>query len=49
VDRAFAGEVEAMLAADFARSRAVDLAEYRHAPFLRRLAMHLVWLLEPVL
>lgn len=49
VDRAFAQDVAAMLAADFAQSREVDLSEYRDAPLRRRVLMHVARLFDPVL
>lgn len=49
VDQGFAAEVAAMLSADFARARAVDEREYREAPFLRRVAMHVARLFDPLL
>jgi cardiolipin synthase A/B len=49
VDRAFAAEVETMLEADFARSHQVDEHEYTDAPYLRRVAMHVARLFDPLL
>jgi len=49
VDRAFAGEVEAMLDADFALAYEVDANEYRHSPAWRRIAMHVARLFAPIL
>ena len=49
VDRAFAAEVAAMLEADFSRSLAVDEREYLGAPYLRRVAMHVARLFDPLL
>jgi cardiolipin synthase len=49
VDRTFAAEVEAMLEADFARSLPVDEHEYTDAPYLRRVAMHVARLFDPLL
>ncbi len=49
VDRAFAAEVAAMLEADFSRSLAVDEHEYLGAPYLRRVAMHVARLFDPLL
>ncbi|HEY8683213.1 MAG TPA: phospholipase D-like domain-containing protein, partial [Rhodanobacter sp.] len=49
VDRGFAGEVETMLSADFARALAVDEREYFDAPYLRRVAMHVARLFDPIL
>ncbi len=47
-DKTFAGQVEAMLKEDFARSRRVDLAEYRKRPWWFRAAVRLARLLSPV-
>ncbi|TPG48526.1 cardiolipin synthase [Rhodanobacter glycinis] len=49
VDRAFAADVAAMLTADFSHARAVDEREYRDAPYLRRVAMHVARLFDPLL
>jgi cardiolipin synthase len=49
VDRAFAAEVGAMLEADFARARPVQESEYDNAPYLRRVAMHVARLFDPLL
>ena len=49
VNRAFAGEVETMLRNDFARAIEITTADYEHAPWLRRLAMHVARLCDPVL
>lgn len=49
VDRNFASEVEAMLRNDFAHAIEIDTTEYEHAPWLRRLAMHVARLFDPVL
>ncbi|WP_179405255.1 cardiolipin synthase [Burkholderia guangdongensis] len=49
VDRAFAAEVEAMLAADFAQAYEVDEREYRRSPAWRRVAMHFARLFAPIL
>jgi len=49
VDRAFATQVEAMLVEDFSHSHEVTEAEYMKAPYLRRLAMHVARLFDPVL
>ncbi len=49
VDTAFAGEVETMLSEDFSRALAVTEAEYRDAPYLRRVAMHVARLFDPLL
>ncbi|MEW5297737.1 MAG: hypothetical protein WDW36_000922 [Sanguina aurantia] len=49
VDHAFASEVEAMLQNDFSRALLVDKAEYLDAPYLRRVAMHVARLFDPLL
>ena len=49
VDRAFAAEVAAMLEQDFAQAVAVDPREYLAAPYLRRVAMHVARLFDPLL
>jgi len=49
VDEAFAADVEAMLREDFARCRAIDAREYDGAPYLRRVAMHVARLFDPIL
>ncbi|MBD8898954.1 cardiolipin synthase [Rhodanobacter sp. DHG33] len=49
LDRDFAGQVEAMLENDFAQSREVDAREYTDASYLRRVAMHVARLFDPVL
>lgn len=49
VDRGFAAEVEAMLATDFGQALEVTVDEYRDAPYLRRVAMHVARLFDPVL
>lgn len=49
VDRDFAMQVEAMLHEDFAHAHEVTEAEYLGAPYLRRLAMHVARLFDPVL
>jgi cardiolipin synthase len=49
VDRAFALQVEAMLLEDFSHAHEVTEAEYLKAPYLRRLAMHVARLFDPVL
>ncbi len=49
VDRAFAAEVAAMLETDFSHSLAVDEREYLGAPYLRRVAMHVARLFDPLL
>jgi cardiolipin synthase len=49
VDPAFAAAVEAMLCTDFGHAAEVAEAEYDDAPWLRRLAMHVARLFDPVL
>jgi cardiolipin synthase A/B len=49
VDPAFATDVAAMLTEDFRHARAVDEREYRDAPYLRRVAMHVARLFDPLL
>ena len=49
IDRPFAAEVEAMLLADFADSVEIDEREYRDAPYVRRVAMHVARLVDPIL
>jgi cardiolipin synthase len=49
VDQAFAGDVERMLVEDFSRAVEVTRDEYRKAPYLRRLAMHVARLFDPIL
>ena len=49
VDPAFAADVAVMLTADFSHARAVDEREYRDAPYLRRVAMHVARLFDPLL
>lgn len=49
VDRDFAQRVEHMLMEDFSRATEINAEEYRHAPYLRRLAMHVARLFDPVL
>ncbi|WP_158881596.1 cardiolipin synthase [Rhodanobacter sp. L36] len=49
VDRTFASQVEAMLEADFARAVRMDESEYHEAPYLRRVAMHVARLFDPIL
>ncbi|MDO1528403.1 cardiolipin synthase [Fulvimonas sp. R45] len=49
VDPAFAAAVEAMLRTDFGHAAEVAEAEYDDAPWLRRLAMHVARLFDPVL
>jgi cardiolipin synthase len=47
-DKGFASETEAMMKNDFARSRRVDLSEYRGRPWWFRTAVRLARLLSPV-
>ena len=49
VDPAFATDVDAMLTADFSRAVAIDQREYRGASYLRRVAMHVARLFDPLL
>jgi cardiolipin synthase len=49
VDSEFAAQVEAMLCDDFNHAHEVTQAEYEQAPYLRRLAMHVARLFDPVL
>lgn len=49
VDRSFAAQVETMLIDDFAHAHEVTVAEYERAPYVRRLAMHVARLFDPVL
>ena len=49
VDKAFAGKVEAMLTEDLSNAVAIDEREYRDAPYLRRVAMHVARLFDPLL
>ena len=49
VDRVFAQDVERMLIDDFGRAVQVTRDEYRKAAYLRRLAMHVARLFDPVL
>jgi cardiolipin synthase A/B len=49
IDRGFAAEVEAMLANDFTHADEVDRSEYREAPALRRVIMHVARLFSPIL
>jgi cardiolipin synthase len=49
VDRGFAAEVEGMLLMDFQDAFEIDRNEYRRAPALRRVAMHVARLFSPVL
>ncbi|WP_329741482.1 cardiolipin synthase [Dyella sp. A6] len=49
VDRGFAADVDAMLRNDFSHAVEFDESEYDHAPWRRRLAMHLARLCDPIL
>ena len=49
VDAPFARDVEAMLIADFAKALPVEKSEYLDAPYLRRVAMHVARLFDPLL
>jgi cardiolipin synthase A/B len=49
VDRAFAQDVERMLIEDFSHALEVTRDEYRKAAYLRRLAMHVAHLFDPIL
>jgi len=49
VDPAFAADVAAMLTEDFRHAHAVDEREYLDAPYLRRVAMHVARLFDPLL
>jgi len=49
VDADFAAQVEAMLCNDFDHAYEVTEAEYENAPYVRRLAMHVARLFDPVL
>jgi cardiolipin synthase len=49
VDHAFANDVERMLIEDFSHALEVTRDEYRKAPYLRRLAMHVARLFDPIL
>lgn len=49
VDCAFAAEVEAMLASDFAHAREVGDREYAEAPLARKVLMHVARLFDPIL
>ncbi len=49
VDPEFAGKVEAMLGEDFSRARTITDREYHDAPYLRRVAMHVARLFDPLL
>lgn len=47
-DKVFCDQMEAMMRADFARSRCVDLAEYDKRPWWFKIAVRLARLLSPV-
>jgi len=49
VDHAFAADVERMLVEDFGNAVEITREEYRRSPYLRRLAMHVARLFDPVL
>ena len=49
VDADFASQVEAMLCDDFEHAYEVTVAEYEQASYVRRLAMHVARLFDPVL
>ncbi|TDV20883.1 cardiolipin synthase [Paraburkholderia caballeronis] len=49
VHRGFAAEVEAMLLRDFEDTIEIDRGEYRRAPALRKITMHLARLFSPIL
>lgn len=49
IDRDLAAEVEAMLQRDLAHCREIGVEEYRNAPWLRRAAMHVARLFDPIL
>lgn len=49
VDAEFAGAVEAMLGEDFSRALAITDREYHDSPYLRRVAMHVARLFDPLL
>jgi cardiolipin synthase len=49
VDPEFADKVEAMLGEDFSRALAITDREYHDAPYLRRVAMHVARLFDPLL
>jgi cardiolipin synthase len=49
VDRPFAAQVAAMLTDDFRAARMVEASEYLDAPYLRRVAMHVARLFDPLL
>ena len=47
--RGFAAEVEAMLLRDFDDTLEIDRSEYRSAPVLRKVTMHVARLFAPIL
>jgi cardiolipin synthase len=49
VDEPFAASVESMLGEDFSHALAITEREYRDAPYLRRVAMHVARLFDPLL
>jgi cardiolipin synthase A/B len=49
IDRGFARDVERMLIEDFGQAVEVTRDEYRKAAYLRRLAMHVARLFDPIL
>jgi cardiolipin synthase len=49
VDHGFAADVTAMLINDFKQAREIDEREYRDAPYLRRVAVHVARLFDPLL
>ena len=49
IDRTFASAVEMMLIDDFARAKEITTDEYAKAPYLKRLAMHVARLFDPIL
>jgi len=49
VDPEFASKVEAMLDEDFSRALTITDREYHDAPYLRRVAMHVARLFDPLL
>jgi cardiolipin synthase len=49
IDHAFALEVDSMLERDFSEAWEVDRHEYRNAPALRRVVMHVARLFSPIL
>jgi cardiolipin synthase len=49
VDAEFARKVEAMLGEDFSRALPITDREYHDAPYLRRVAMHVARLFDPLL